>query len=274
MSEYASVIVTYNPDLEAFRSRLDAIRSLGTDIFIVDNSEPQKPAALFGDVKVISMGANRGVAAALNAGFSAAAATGAKWVLAFDQDSTPHEGFLEIYKKFIGRFPGVGQIGCAYTGFEPFEGARHVEHVITSGSITSISAWQEVGGFREDLFIDMVDIEFSLRLGNVGYDVWQIGEARLDHNLGEGRRGLMLGGKLRFQYVEHAPVRWYYIVRNALAVCKDSKLSHRLFCKKYLRKVRRSVAKMCLFGTDRLTKLTFIRRGIKDWKSGTMGKYQ
>jgi GT2 family glycosyltransferase len=57
--------------------------------------------------------------------------------------------------------------------------------VITSGNLLKVSAFERIGGFREDLFIDSVDFDFCLRLKKSGYRIMRCNQAILYHSLGE-----------------------------------------------------------------------------------------
>ena len=259
----SSVIVTFNPDKERLLAEIEVLRRWAVEIIIVDNTEGGWKDVPRG-VELISFGENKGVATALNEGFKKAIGGGAAWILSFDQDSLPPEDMLEKYLDFMASHPAAGQIGPLYSGMKQKEDSK-VDHVITSGAMTSAKAFSEVGGFRDELFIDMVDIDFSYRLRDAGFEVWRTSGVMMEHNLGDGRKGLLIKGKLRLVYIEHSPVRWYYMTRNALAVCPHTYISRKLF---------KNILKMLLFGEEKLLKIRYILRGIKDFRRGVFGKFR
>ena len=59
---------------------------------------------------------------------------------------------------------------------------------MTSGSLLDLSAYEAVGPFMDELFIDQVDNEFCLRLRAAGFSVLEAGEATLQSP--SGRRAL------------------------------------------------------------------------------------
>lgn len=254
----AAIYVVYNPEMCVLERSLKIMSSQVGRIFVIDNSEvPFCCTAVATDgTEVISFGENKGIGAALNEGFRRADAMGFDMVITMDQDSIPTEDMVERLSKGAG---SAAQIGPAYSfrglGMKSSTGLREVDHVITSGALTSVEAWKSAGGFREDLFIDMVDIDFSHRLRKAGYRVVQMQDVIMDHHLGDSRSGIMILGKLRLVYVEHSPVRWYYIVRNSILVC-DRKFR--------LKRVWKNVLKMIVFGKERGTKLRMVARGIRD----------
>jgi len=207
---------------------------------------------------------------------------------------------LEQYCKFIETHPDAGQIGPSYflentidnscsvkdnskentisnsaginTDNTKRTNAHKVEHLITSGAMTSMQAYHDVGGFKDELFIDLVDVDFSLRLADKGYELWQLDRVKMLHRLGDARKGLMLKGKLRFVYVEHSPVRWYYMVRNTLYINEWHHERHGKFCREYLRKrIWKNVLKMLLFGEQKALKRVMVLKGIRDWRHKVTG---
>ena len=58
--------------------------------------------------------------------------------------------------------------------------------MISSGSLVSLEALREIGPFREDFFIDMVDTEWSLRGWARGRGSWIAESVPMRHALGKG----------------------------------------------------------------------------------------
>jgi rhamnosyltransferase len=72
---------------------------------------------------------------------------------------------------------------------------------------------------KENLFIDHVDTDWSIRVKQAGFTLWGLGKELMAHNLG-GCSISVLGRKVPL----HKPLRYYYIVRNgfSLAFSKTS----------------------------------------------------
>ena len=68
------------------------------------------------------------------------------------------------------------------------EDVIEVDKCITSASLVPVSAWNDVGGFNEELFIDFVDHDFCAKLKEHGYRILQIGSVKLSHELGKGKK--------------------------------------------------------------------------------------
>jgi rhamnosyltransferase len=87
-----------------------------------------------------------------------------------------------------------------------------VAFVITSGSLFRVATWNELRGFREDLFLDLVDTEYCLRAGAAGWGVSVAANAHLRHRRGEKRAVRWCG---RTWWPAHVPpFRIRLIVRN------------------------------------------------------------
>ena len=59
-----------------------------------------------------------------------------------------------------------------------------VSIVITSGALYNLKAYPKIDPFRDDFFIDYVDIEYCLRAKQNGYNIVVNCNARLYHRLG------------------------------------------------------------------------------------------
>lgn len=188
---------------------------------------------------------NRGVAAALNQGFALASQSGAEWVLTLDQDSMIDVGAMTAFLATITRHPERSRLG--FVGANVVEkalGARatrwavrrswrdgwfahipcgsqdleDVMVVITSGALTRVAMWRQIGGFDESLFIDYVDTDMCLRAHAAGWLVCVSAEARLFHSL--GRRSVQRVAGMELRPMNHIALRRYYIGRNRIRVLK------------------------------------------------------
>jgi len=90
--------------------------------------------------------------------------------------------------------------------------------VITSGSLCSVSAYDAIGGFKDDFFIDYVDVEYCLHARTLGYKVIVSCNALLFHSLGARDERVFLGRKEYPRF--YSPKRWYYQSKNRILVLK------------------------------------------------------
>lgn len=233
-----AVVVTYQPDSE-LPDRLVSIREQVDRLYLVDNGSNEEAYALLqrladesSTVELVANDTNLGIAVALNQGAEAALEQGYDWLLMFDQDSTVETGLFTalaaIYRQQVdcGR---IGVIGSNYwhaaTGQIAYNPARdgsasvNMETVITSGSLLSLHAFQEVGKFREELFIDSVDNEYCLRLRARGLRVLLSTRPLMHHPMGQQKRYWLFGR--RPSCTHYGPARHYYLTRNRLTVMRE-----------------------------------------------------
>ncbi|HWA86494.1 MAG TPA: glycosyltransferase family 2 protein [Opitutus sp.] len=235
-----AVVVTYHP-ADTVTANLSAMVRESGEVIVVDNgSSPQAHAAIESvrGVTLLALGENLGVAAALNRGAEAAAAAGAGWMVAFDQDSVPEPGMIAALWAAHARMPRAAVIGprILEDGAVPsrYRWVRRHPHwpglfqrvpsygedlagvtmLITSGSLIELAAWRELGGFDERLFIDYIDTDYCLRTIRAEREVAVAGAAVLRHRLGE-RRDARIGG-MNFRPTHHAAFRHYYMSRNRI----------------------------------------------------------
>ena len=247
----AAIVVTYHPD-ENFSWRLDALLAQVTRVVIVDNGpdesclSPLQPyLADDGRVTIHRNKANLGIATALNQGFEILMAERYGWVLTLDQDSSPAGGMVAALCDRLRADPdssSVAMVGASRrdpvdsnaehwwvrpkSGFPFFERVAceglddsGTTLVITSGTLTNTAVFDEIGPFRDELFIDLVDIEYSLRARRAGYRIIGACGAHLVHRIGATRVRRVLG--IPVVVTNHAPMRRYYIFRNSIIVARE-----------------------------------------------------
>jgi rhamnosyltransferase len=96
---------------------------------------------------------------------------------------------------------------------------QKVTYAITSGSMINTAIYKELGGFREELFMDFIDIDFCLRAQLCGYEILTACRAKLFHTF--GNRKLVPFGPFTFHPSFHSPERWYTISRNRIQMIKS-----------------------------------------------------
>jgi rhamnosyltransferase len=213
------VVVLYEPKSE-FLDNAFYLSRFVEKLYLVDNSESRVWGAKQRDfiasspnVEYIPFGGNKGVAYALNFGAQKALSEGANWLLTMDQDSAFVENGLPVLVDFAQRCDPkrVGIVSPVHwvSGICPLPCEEVVEVLVTmtSGNLVSLQAYKEVGGWREDFFIDSVDHEFCLRLQKRGFKVICYRASVLRHNLGKITRHRFLGRE--FCATNHNYVRRY-----------------------------------------------------------------
>jgi len=249
-SGVGAVIITFNPDSD-LPSRIDKLLEQVSRVAIIDNGSSSASLAPIdryqgeSRLTVHRNGENLGIAAALNQGIEQLAEEGFQWVLTLDQDSSVTPGFVSELCGQLVSDPAPDKVAIVGANrrdpvapelvhrwlrpkrnppfFEkvPWQklGTEGATIAITSGSLTNVAIFNELGGFRAEMFIDMVDMEYCLRARRHGYRTIIAGKAELLHRVGETKTVSILG--LSISPTHHVPVRRYYLFRNSMAVMKS-----------------------------------------------------
>lgn len=246
-----AVSLVYQPDFETLWAQIDALLRQVDAIFVVNNgaeSDLRRIECQYsGEKKVIlkQLPHNVGVAAGFNAGIVAAQKFGPEFILLMDQDSVPDvdmvAGLAEVHAERERMGVKTFAVGPRYVSHESNEdcclirvrnsavetvsvsnGGGTVEecsYIISSGCLVNAAAAAQVGGMLEDLFIDLVDIEWGLRAESMGYVCFLEPKVVLNHSLGEYKRTVRFLFKER-SLTMHRPFRYYYMWRNVILLGK------------------------------------------------------
>jgi rhamnosyltransferase len=241
----AAIVVAYHPHISRISALLKSVQQQTACCFLVNNGStqdllPQLSAhgVEIHRVEMLDMGGNRGLGAAQNAGIAAARLAGATHALILDQDSIPAPDMVEQLMQALSAFPDAAAAGPRYmdprtqsrSPFVRLRGLRMercvcekndsilpVDFLISSGCLIPMTVLEQVGGMRDSLFIDYVDVEWGLRARRQGFQCYGVCAARMQHTLGD-RRIELFGRAI----AEHNPQRHYYLVRNALLLYRES----------------------------------------------------
>lgn len=274
-------VVLYNPSNDVYENIVSYLDSVDR-LYVLDNSDVKNSVLLQrleGNERIgyIDLQGNMGVAYALNRGAEAACRDGAQWILTMDQDSRAAPGMVDEMLKCAERHreKAVGLISPFHTHRFDREAVgksecRDVMTAMTSGCLLHLEAYRKAGAFREEFFIDRIDIEYCLRLRKMGYRVMEAGLARLHHNVGELSRHRILN---QFVYTSnHPPLRYYYVARNRLAVIREYFRDFPLYCLQEVRGQFAEIAKVIFFERAKKDKLFMIFRGVYDALCNRFGR--
>jgi rhamnosyltransferase len=284
-----AVVVTHHP-----RSHLDeslaVLAPQVSELLIVDNgsSAPKlaelSAAAAMAGATVLALGANRGIAHALNVGLRAAQLRGCQWLATFDQDSLASPAMLREMLHAAQSYPGAERVAVISpvhvdrrlgislaTRTAESEGPlwRVQRTAMTSGNLVDVAKVSAVGGFEEGLFIDYVDHELCLRLRRHGYEVLEARHARLQHSLGEVSAHPL--GRQSLRVTNHSAVRRYYMSRNRLILWGRYARTEGSWVRRDMRGFVTELAGIVLFEEQSLAKLRMIARGAWDAIRGVRG---
>jgi rhamnosyltransferase len=277
----AAIVVTYHPD-SSFAERFERLARQVDAVLIVDNDSGPAAVSMLREVAPrLNMGLilnseNVGLAAALNIGVARAIADGYEWALLFDQDTAPGDDMLEGLREAYSDFPRKDRlaiIGSNYSGPPPGElrfsklvinGCpwRERTAVITSGSLISLPIYGMVGPFRDEYFIDCVDLEYCLRARSKGFEVIETCKLLMVHDIGQPTRHRLPWREIRVS--NHSRIRWYYMVRNDIDLTKKYLLREPSWMLASLWTRFKSMFVLCMFEEDRLAKLWYSVMGLFD----------
>jgi len=276
-----SVIVTYHPDSGFFERAVKITKQVANTVIVDNGSSEQAVLQLRNlartlNAHLILNKENEGIARALNQGVRWAQEHGYAWALTVDQDSVVAENLVETLSWLYEEFPErekLAVIGSNHTDpiyrrpFWNFNGIGHcawceVKATITSGSLISLFAYQVVGPFHEELFIDCVDFEYCLRARSRGLRIIIACKPLLEHSI-----GAVTWHKLPWKMTgtsNHSPIRRYYMTRNRLVLVREYLLKEPAWTLTVLYWHLKSTILMCLFEKDVMTKLWYTALGVVD----------
>ena len=288
------VTVTFDPNIALLRQQLDAVLPQVARVLFVDNGSSERVLGALHQLKevnpsrvdVLELGMNTGVGHAQNRGVEMARKMDADAVLLLDHDSVPDATMVERLVGAWRAHPDAAALGPWHedprrrqrrSPFIQVRGLRQirvpfvagsiwpVDHVIASGSLVPLAAVDAVGDFREDYFIDMVDVEWCLRARRLGWGVYGVCDARLSHELGLGSHAVF-----DLEYAIASPVRTYYQVRNLWRMWSERRAPLNWLLVTTLRMFGR-IAIHVLLHPPRKPYMLAVWRGTCDAHAGRMG---
>lgn len=277
----AAIVIWYNPDQEAVDNIL-TYSSLFYKIFVVDNSKGNNELLLnkMQNCIYIPNLKNEGIAKALNTGCLKAKQEDFDWVMTMDQDSSWDSDQLEkfislldttndsliksyapVHRNSLRSVAGDIKYKTEQKSNESF---IFQDKVMTSGNIINLSAWQEVDGFNEKLFIDEVDHEFCYKLIKKGFKIYEDQTVIMSHTLGHVKKTILP------RPCKHSGVRLFYIFRNMNYIKENfPEMFKKHGYKKYM--FYAIIQKHLEFN---FKDLKFIHLGIKAYKNNKYGPFE
>lgn len=220
----AAVVVLFHPEgdlLDRLRRVLAQVESL---IVVANDAEGSaRLDALDADrLTYLQLGHNLGLATALNKGLALAVERGVMWCLLLDQDTIIDPDLVGALADTWEACPGRERVAMLAPNYRSPGGGRlaypHtpmwqlLETAVTSGSLVAMAAVREVGGMREDFFIEGIDIEFSLRLRAAGLQLVASGRPLMTHGAGAAEERRLFGRTVLVGH--HSPWRCFMQFRN------------------------------------------------------------
>ena len=266
---YCAVIIWYNPT-QSDIANTHNLAEIISDVFVIDNSSKSNSENIKNsNIKYYPLFENLGIAAALNYGFQKAKDQGLKYALSLDQDSNFNPSDMHKFEKhalqlFKNKSTAIVSASLELNNntHEPFLKKTN----ITSGSMTSIGAWDAVGRFKDEFFIDHVDHEFCLRLNQRNFLIYQLPDVFMQHELGEPITRVIFGRT--HSSPGYSADRVYYYYRNRLMLAKYRKEA----LIPVFRFLLKRATKVLLFETNKVSKFYAMLQGLMDFSLRKMGK--
>jgi rhamnosyltransferase len=222
----AGVVILYHPDIPKAVENILTYASQLNKLYVFDNSSSSsiKVTKDFVDLKIpiefITTGTNEGISKRLNEAANKAIQEGYDFLLTMDQDSSFDTGIFGQYLQLVDAYSKekVAQFGvnCDPKHVPILDIPFNADSLITSGTILNLAVFQKVGNFDEKLFIDFVDVEYSLRASNMGYQNIIFTNIIMKHAIGYLKLGRSFKNFKKTLRILHTPIRVYYIIRNGL----------------------------------------------------------
>jgi rhamnosyltransferase len=295
---FAAVVVTHYPD-RAVITNLRLIAGACPRLFVIDNTplsdSPAFPA--LGRARVVKLGENIGLAAALNLGIRLAAQEGYENIFLLDQDSRLPEtfftsmlhfkdlidektaicalyvpNFYDRNSKTFARFPVLTRASCRIKtcGELRDRPTREALIAITSGTLVAYSKYVRIGQLREDYFIGFVDAEYCLRVWKHGFRVALNCRVTIDHAIGNRVVRGFLGLPLRPNF--QAPLRRYYTARNGIRTSLDYFAAFPLYLPFIVAGLFLEFLSILLYESGKARKVQALLAGLLHGLLGRMGK--
>ena len=269
-----ALVVTYNPEIQVFEL-LDKLKQQFNKILVIDNNSSNKQSIIDycllepNIIEFYGNDINVGLAKALNQGCQQGIKYGFSWVVTFDQDTFVLSNLFQIQKDVYLNYPNkelIGAIGSNYNkkieNFKTNLNYEEKDYLITSGTLYSLSLLSQLGMFREDLFIDNIDIEYSLRLSKNNKKSLLAKTVGMIHSPGDVISKNFLVFSLTSS--NHNFIRRYYMSRNHFIIFKLYIFSHPYFIVKASYFFILSIFKVFLIENGRYKKIKFSFKGLLD----------
>jgi len=222
----AGVVILYHPNLDLLSANIQTYVSGLKQLYVYDNSETKTPGieevltTINPSIQYRYFNANEGIAKRLNQAMDQVVLNQYDYLLTMDQDSSFDSGVFDQYLQLVDAYSkeNVAQFGvnCDPKHIPISDIPFNADSLITSGTILNLAVFQKVGKFDEKLFIDFVDVEYSLRASYMGYQNIIFTNIIMKHAIGYLKLGRSFKNFKKTLRILHTPIRVYYIIRNGL----------------------------------------------------------
>jgi len=280
MQKIAAIVITHNPD-KNLNQRIERIVNQVAYTIVVDNGSffPIDPLlqnfVVSRKLEIIKNNYNAGIAKALNQGLSRAKELKFSQALTLDEDTIIDADMVDNLISIYREYPFKEQIGIIGSNarsknsgklFKKCKDERknfiETKTIVTTGSLMSLSAYECVGPFRNDFFIEGVDLEYCLRLRKHGFKVLFFCQPLMTCSGGGGEVHKFFGRTVLVD--NHAPWRYYYRIKNLIKIIRAYFWQEPSWIFLAILNYFKMFAKIVLYENNRLAKISSILRGIRD----------
>lgn len=268
----AGVVVLYNPN-EKIIENIDSYINYLDKLYIIDNSlvSNQNKFGIYSNIEYIPNFKNEGIATALNEGAKKAIQEGYSYLLTMDQDSKFNEDSLKKMIDYICSDREKEKVAV----YSPFHKTALnntpidvlIEKplmVMTSGNIINLNVYEQIKGFKDWMFIDCVDFDYCLNARRNGYEIIQLNNVILEHELGDFEEKKLFGKK--YLCDNHSAFRRYYIVRNSMYIIHEYSKDYIKACQSIKGDLKYGLFIVLMFEKDKFNKLKNMIKGYFDFK--------
>lgn len=274
----AGLVVLYNPSKQIMNNLNNYLRFVDK-LYVVDNSENSifnKRYVLNKNIDFYYQNKNLGMAKALNIGCRKAIDDGFKWLMTMDQDSVFNKNTVDKLCDYIENvdvsktYIVSPWLNTKLLDERPVEKISHPDDVMTSGSIMNLDLYKKIGGFKEWLFIDGVDIAYCYDANRLGYHIDRVNDVCIEHSLGNIKIYKVFWKKILC--TNHNYIRKYYMQRNYCYLREEYKQDGYNFDNMPIA-FKGIIFRIVFFENDKIRKVRNVIRGRRDYKKGIKGKY-
>lgn len=231
-----SIVVLYEPKSEEYIHICDYYAYVDV-VYIIDNSKKDNRDAVkktviekcgsIGKLHYFHFPENIGLCKALNYGVRCSKKDGCDWALLMDADSSFISNVVNVYTEELKRIDGTVAVLAPVhihdrSKAARYDGKKELKWAMTSGCMYNISIFEKLGGFKEELFVDGLDIDYCYKAREAGYKIVECGNALLRHHPATTRE-LKIFGKTILKYGVASPSRYRMQARSLIWLIRKYK---------------------------------------------------
>ena len=217
-----AVVVLYNPTKEEVNN-INTYKNRVSHTVIIDNSNVNNQKMvdeivfLSSNITYYSEQLNMGLAKAFNIGIDILHEIGCNWALLFDADSRLESDIITAYKEAMNKYGSEVAVFSPIHIFDrakkiQYKGYRKVNWAKTSGCLYNCEIFKKQNGFKEELFVDGLDMDYCYKVREKGYKIIEVEAAKINH-FPAISKVVEIGNKVILKYGYASPWRYYMQAR-------------------------------------------------------------